>query len=241
MKASVTLFLIGFRQVIKDGILLILLPAPFLLGAILKMGLPIADCMVMTKFQFSLQPWYPLSDALVLTMTPMLMAMISSFLILDERDEGIGAYYAITPASGQAYLIARIVFPMLWAFVFSIIVHQLFALSHYSFYAIISVALIGTLQGVVTCMFLVALASNKVEGLALSKLVGIFALGFPVAWVINSPHKYFFGFLPSFWLGEIAYGAESLAPSTLNVLSGILCATIWILALRKIFLQRARL
>jgi len=41
----------------------------------------------------------------------MLIAMVSAFLLLEERDEGIIAFYQITPAEGYAYLTAL---PSFW-------------------------------------------------------------------------------------------------------------------------------
>ena len=56
-------------------------------------------------------------DGFLLCLTPMFMAMICAFLLLEERDDGLCAYYQITPAAGKAYLAARIGIPMVCALV----------------------------------------------------------------------------------------------------------------------------
>lgn len=240
MSAVWKLFMIGLRQIVRDGMLLILIPAPFLMGAALRLILPLADSIVAEKMNFSLDPWYPLSDTFVMAMTPVMTAMVWAFLMLDERDESIGIYYNITPAGGRAYLMARMGIPMLWAFISSLLVIWLFGLAVGNIVVLLSVAVIGALQGVITCILLVALAGNKVEGLALAKLTSLLLLGLPVAWFIDAPSKYLCGFLPSFWMGEIIYTAYAYEASLalFSGFVGIICSVVWIAVLRRVFLRR---
>lgn len=242
MSAVSKLFWMGFRQIVRDGMLLILLPAPFLMGAALRLLLPFANTLTMREIGLSLVPWYPLSDAIVITMMPIMTAMISAFLMLDERDEGIGAYYAITPAGGTSYLAARIGLPMAWSLISSVIVLHLFALNQIGVSVFLPLVFIATLLGIAIAMLLVTYAGNKVEGLALSKLAGLFTLGIPAAWFLQSPTKIVFSFLPSFWIGESLltvnlYGGTILVP----ILAGIISAIIWIGLLTRAFLRRTNL
>ncbi|MEN1760383.1 hypothetical protein [Anoxynatronum sibiricum] len=233
------IFNVGFRQVLRDGMLLLLIPAPFLMGAVLRYMLPFADKILQQRLDFSLSPWYAVSDAMVLTLTPVMMAMICAFVILDERDEGIGIYYNITPANGYAYLIARIALPMIWGFISSILVVSLFAFTVKDPLIIVISSLIGTLQGVVVGMFLVTVAGNKVEGLALAKLSNIFVMGFIIPWITQSPVRYIFGILPSFWIGEILSnnGIHVFTMLTYGLAGAISCLFL-ITALTKKFLSR---
>ncbi len=239
MKNPVMIFKIGLRQVLRDGMLLILLPAPFLMGAVLRVLVPLADQMLNERMGFSISPWFSVSDAMVLTMTPVMTAMISAFLILEERDEGIGTYYNITPASGYSYLTARIGLPMIWGWTSSILVISLFSINQYGWFEIVVATVIGTLQGVIMSMFLVAFAANKVEGLALAKLSNIFVMGFVIPWLIPWPFKYLFGVLPGFWIGEILKNTNlTILTISLYGLGGLISCLVFILLLTKIFLKR---
>ncbi|NBG88666.1 hypothetical protein [Isachenkonia alkalipeptolytica] len=239
LRNPVKIFKIGFRQVLRDGMLLILIPAPFLMAVAMGVLLPLADQIIQEQTGIVITPWYSVSDALVLTMTPVMTAMISAFLILEERDEGIGVYYNITPAAGYSYLIARLALPMVWGLISSILVIALFAFTVYSPLEIITASVIATLQGGIMSMFLVTVAGNKVEGLALAKLTNIFVMGFIVPWVIASPIRYLFGFLPGFWLGEILSSPGTEASLTiLHGLGGLLIAALWMILLMKLFLRR---
>lgn len=233
------LFKIGYRQVLRDGMLLILIPAPFLMGAALRVLLPFVDGMMQEQIGITLVPWYPVSDALVLTMTPVMTAMICAFVILEERDEGISMYYNITPASGPSYLMARIALPMIWGFLSTVLVIRIFAFGHYDPLILLTSSLIGTLQGVIVSMFLVTVAGNKVEGLALAKLSNIFVMGFVIPWVIHSPVRLIFGILPGFWIGAMLK-AQSLDLLTLTMygLAGLISCGIFMTLLTNMFLRR---
>ncbi len=241
MSAVLKLFASGVSQIFRDGMLALLLPAPFLMGAALRFGLPFADNILIREAGFSIQPWFPLSDAFVMVMTTVMIGMISAFLLLDERDEGIGIYYRITPAGGYAYLAARLGIPMVWALMTSLLVMGFFALALSSAAVILMAAMLATFQGVIACMLLSVVAGNKVEGLALGKIVNLLILGLPAAWFINEPYKYLTGFLPSFWMGEVIYRSTEAGISEvlLPFLAGSLVSVVWIIGLTRAFLYKA--
>ncbi len=236
MNMSLKLFLIGMRQIVRDGMLLVLIPAPFMMGVALRFILPLADSILVRELSFTITPWYPLSDGLVITVAPVITAMVSAFLILDERDEETGIYHNVTPAAGRAYLIARLGYLMVWAFVSTFLVIRLFGLAATGISVLLVAALIGTLQGIIACMLVVVLAGNKVEGLAVSKLTNLLMLGLPAAWFIAAPYKYFLAFLPSFWLGELMLCAGT--PFFINGAAGIVVAVAWVTVLTGWFMRR---
>lgn len=234
MKQTLKLFQIGIKQISKDGMLLVLLPAPFLVGLIFKFVIPFANGILEDRLSFSLLPWYGLVDGILACLNPMFMAMISAFLLLEERDEGIGAFYQITPAEGYPYLTARIGLPMLWAFVSTIIILILFNISALSISTILAVSIISTLTGIFLAMMVVSIAGNRVEGLALSKLMGISSLGLILVWFVPAPHCYFVSFLPSFWIGKLLMDGANL----FSFILGLVLCFLWIAFFTRKFLSR---
>lgn len=234
MKQTIRLFNMGLRQMSSDGMLLMLLPAPFLIGILVKWGIPFASHMTTQYFSFSLQPWYGLADAFLLTLSPLMIAMVSAFLLLDERDEGTGAYYQITPVQGYAYLMARIGLPMAWALICNMVVGMAFGISGLNFQGVLSAGFVGTGAGTACSMMIVTLAGNRVEGLAISKLTGVSLLGILALWFIPAPYQYVLAFLPSFWVGEIVWqGANIFA-----LAGGILTCILWAFVFGKGFLRK---
>jgi len=214
--------------------LLALLPMPFLAGPVFKFAIPAANKVMEENLSFSLAPWYGLIDGVLACLPAMLTATASAFLLLEERDEGIGAFYQITPASGRAYLSARIGMPMLWALAAGVTALLLFNISGLSFAAILASSTISALTGIFSGMMIVSLAGNRVEGLAVSKLTGIIFLGMAVVWLVPAPYHYIAGFLPSFWIGKLLAGDAA----AFSFILGILTCAIWIACFAKRFLNR---
>lgn len=235
MRHTARLFEMGLKQTTRDGMLLILIPAPFFVGLFFKLAVPLINAALIAGFSFSLTAWYGLIDAMLICLTPMFTAMLSAFLLLDERDAGLNAFYQISPVQGCSYLFARIGLPMLWAFVATLIVSSIFNISRLSFGAIFSSALVSGLAGVCSAMMIVSFSGNRVEGLAFSKLMGISFMGVILIWFIPAPYSFFLAFLPSFWVGKILLDGPALT----SLLGGVLSCCAWIALFTKKFLRRA--
>ena len=234
MKYAGKLFAIGCRQVARDGMLAVLLPAPFFVGAFFRFALPLIDTALRAQTGFSLAPWYRLVDGMLICLAPMFTAMIAAFLLLEERDEGLGAFYQVTPAVGGPYLLARIGLPLAWAFLATAAVAAWFHLSPLSLGTILAGALVSSLTAAAMAMMVAALAGNRVEGLALSKLMGIGFVGLLFVWFVPAPTQFLAAFLPSFWIGKIA--AEGVTP--LSLLLGALSGGLWTAFFTGLFLRR---
>ncbi len=234
MKQTIKLFQIGLRQIMRDGMLLALIPAPVIIGLFFKLVIPFTNNIIEEKLSFSLLPWYGLVDGFLICLTPMLTAMITAFLLLEERDEGISSFYQVTPTAGYSYMVARIGFPMVWAIFMTNIIVLICGISGLSVIAVLCCSLISTLMGIALAMMVVTIATNRVEGLAISKLMGISLLGLMAIWVTPAPYDYLTAFLPSFWIGKII--AEGLMPFSL-VMALSLCF-MWIVIFTRRFLTR---
>lgn len=197
------LFYSFIKQIFRDGMLIVLIPTPFLMGIIFRYALPFANRYMQSQIGISIEPYYIFSDLMLVSITPLLSAMVSAFVLLDERDEGITLYYKITPATGWLYFISRLLLPALWSFIATFSVVLLFSHVIHRISIILLITFISILQGVLMGLIIVKLSNNKVEGLAVSKLMAFVMMGFIPAYAIMSPVKYLFGFLPGFWIGEI--------------------------------------
>lgn len=234
MRQTLKVFSIGMQAVRRDAVMLVLIFAPFLMGLAFWLLVPLLNTWLAGSTGFSITPWYPLADALLMVLTPTLLTMSSAFLLLEECDEGTGAYFQITPAGRVRYLAARIGIPAVWGFVCSVLVAALFGLSAMPQASIFAGALVGTAAGVAVGLMITALAANRVEGLAVSKLSGIVLLGLVGAWLVPAPWRWACGFLPSFWLGELSRGAP-LWPA---LLAGLFVSALWALFFGRRFLRK---
>ncbi len=219
------LFKIGLRQITRDGMLLVLLPAPVLIGCLFKFVVPIVNDILIDRLSFTLSPWYGFMDALLICLTPMFTAMISAFLMLEEKDEGIVAFYQISPAGGHSYLTARIGLPILWAFCMTVAITAIFNISGLSMLTIVTASLVSALSGIVMAMALVSLAGNRIEGLALSRIMSIYQIGVVLVWFAPKPVAYASAFLPSYWIGRIIMDGVSLP----TIVIGAIVCVVWLM------------
>jgi fluoroquinolone transport system permease protein len=204
-----------------------LLPAPFLIGLIFKFGALFANGITEDKLSVSLLPWYELVDGMLIYLTPMFTAMICSFLLLEELDEGIGAFYQITPADGYAYLAARIGLPMIWAFAVTVIAGIYFGISGLTMASVLVNSLISALAAISMSVMVVSLAGNRVEGLALSKMMSVSFLGLVLARFVPAPYHYLAAFLPSFWIGKMLTEGLNAFPFALGIATSLLWTAVF--------------
>jgi fluoroquinolone transport system permease protein len=227
MKNGLAVFFGSFTLIRRDPMLVLLLLAPFLAGAALFFGLPFLAGWLLSAFGFDLAVWYPLTDMLSLLLTPMMAGMLSGFLMLDERDEGVGAYYGVTPLGGAGYLFSRLVLPILWSVAVAPLLALLFSLSHPDMPRVLAIAITGGLFGAACALLLMAFAGNKVEGLAVSKMLGITMIPIIIPFLTDSPWGMLAGLFPAYWMGALMKGPLYLFPA------GLLVSAVWLVLLYR--------
>ncbi len=217
MTNTLKMFFGSFTLIRRDPMLVLLMLAPFLAGAAFRFGLPLLHPVLIDAFAFDLTPWYPLVDMLLLTLAPMMAGMLCGFLMLDERDEGVGEYYTVTPLGGAGYITSRLALPVLWSIVIAPVLMLLFSLSQPDMLRVLCVAVTGGLFGAVNTLMLLSLAGNKVEGLAVSKMLGLTMLPMLVPIITGSPWGIIAGVFPAFWLGAQLQGPLWQFPAAVAV------------------------
>ncbi|PRC54963.1 fluoroquinolone transporter permease, partial [Mycobacterium sp. ITM-2017-0098] len=69
--------------------------------------------------------------------------------------------------------------------------------------ALIPIGMVAGLSAVVTLLLIVAVASNKIQGIALVRLLGIVIAGLPcLPWFVDSAWNLAFGLLPPYWAAK---------------------------------------
>lgn len=240
MKQTIRLLKGSAVQIYRDQMLLALCIAPFLVGIALKVLLPQADILLIKYLNFTIQPYYLMADAFILTMGAMMIGLMVGLLMLDERDDGICVYFSVTPVGGIAYLVSRLVLPFFYSLATTMIVLSFTALGGLAYGWLLAPAVISAFAGVNMAMILVSIASNKVEGLAVSKLLGILIFGIPLAWFAHSNLRFIGYLLPTYWIADmlIQIDAGQLLNYIADFILGMLCVSIWIAGLYRLFIRK---
>lgn len=200
--------IVSFKQFINqiknDAMLFMACIAPVLCGMLFKFGIPYAERALMNSLSRDavLSPYFLIFDLFLSVLTPMMFCFVSSMVMLEEIDDGIAKYFAITPLGKSGYLFSRLGFSMIISFFMTIIVMYIFSLSRLNFGIIILISIVSSMLGYIMSIMVISISSNKVEGMAAVKLSGITMLGIPAPFFVNENIQFLFSPLPSFWISK---------------------------------------
>ena len=213
-----------FRQIKSDPMMFAACFTPFIMGALIKFGIPFLERIT----EFSLQGYYPIFDLLLSIMAPVLLCFAFAMITLEEIDDKVSRYFSITPLGKAGYLFTRLVVPAIISAVIAYIVLLLFSLEKLSIGMTICLALLGSVQAIIVSLMIITLSSNKLEGMAVTKLAALTLLGIPAPFFIDSYYQFLVGFLPSFWVAKALQNEEVLYFSI-----GLVVALVWYYFLTK--------
>ena len=139
----------------------------------------------------------------LLILIPFIFSFISAFLILDERDEHILTVLRVMPISRNYYLIYRMLFISIIAFIVLLIFPPTSGLienTQFSYIAYIPVAILFALFTPFIALLVSSFATNKVQAFAIFKIGGSVFLLPIFAFLLNlDTVKYIFSPIPNFW------------------------------------------
>ena len=204
MRAVNRMFIYMVKQITQEMMMLMLAIAPVLVGVFFRIGIPLLENTVLNHYglERKLVPYYEIFSWLLAMLTGMLFAFVGGLVVLGEIDDNVAKYVMITPAGMGGYLSSRIIMPALISGALTLVLVPFFSLSYIGMVRLIVMVMSTMLSGIVTAMLVVAISSNKVEGMAVGKLSGLFGVTFFVPLAINGTIKYAFCLFPMFWIGE---------------------------------------
>lgn len=226
-------FQAGLTLIRRDSMLAMLLPAPVLAGAMFRYGLPALDGWLAGALGHGpvLHQFALMLDLLLLLLIPYLLNMAAAMIMLEERDEGITPYLAVSPPGTAGYLTGRLVLPAAASAVLSAALFMVFRSSGLSTVRAVPIALLAAAAAVAVCTGVTAFAGNKVEGLALMKLGGLSLMGIQAPMFISGAAQYLFSPLPSFWMAKAAMEQTGWL---LFLAAGLAVSALWILLFFRI-------
>ncbi|MCP3262938.1 ABC transporter permease [Clostridioides difficile] len=213
-----------FKQIKSDPMMFAACFTPFVMGALIKFGIPFLERIT----DFSLQTYYPIFDLLLSIMAPVLLCFAFAMITLEEIDDKVSRYFSITPLGKSGYLFTRLGVPSIISAVIAFIVLLLFSLEKLSIGMTICLALLGSVQAIIVSLMIITLSSNKLEGMAVTKLAALTLLGIPSPFFIDSYYQFSVAFLPSFWVAKAMQNEAVLYFSI-----GLMVALVWYYFLTK--------
>lgn len=192
-------------EIKNDFMMAVCIAAPVLMGVAFHFAIPFLEDILCDHFAKAqiIAPYYILFDLLLAIMTPTMFCFAGVLTMLEELDLGITRYYFVTPVGRRGYLTSRLFVPAVLATAYGASMLAVFTVAKIDIALIFAFSICGGLMAMICSLIVVALAKNKIEGMALVKLCGLLVVGLPVAYFVDSPIRYIFGILPSFWMAEL--------------------------------------
>lgn len=200
------------RGTYRDPLLVMLVLAPVIwTGGTVLLIPPLTDTLL-RRYDFNLVPYYPLVITALLLLTSIIIAgALAAFLVLDEVDSGtltvlrvapvpLGAFLSYRAATVVAVTTAYVVTTM----TFSGLLRPGLTLT------LVPIGMVAGFAAVVTMLTIVAVANNKIQGIAMVRLLGIIIAGLPcLPWFVDSAWNLAFGVLPPYWAAKAFWVATA--------------------------------
>lgn len=219
------------KQIWRDGALRLLLIAPALILGVFGFGVPALGHWAHTRYGMDWTPFRPFIAGFAAMLSPLLYGFMATFLVVDERDEGLIEYFRVTPLAAKGYLRHRL--GMVWTLgtTGAALTLALLWPGGLACWLCLTMGIILGMQGMLFTLAISTLAGNKVEALALGKAAGL-TLAFPaLAYFVDAPLRFLAAPLPHFWMGHLLrhMAGDGAVLPTLMLAFGLHLAAILIL------------
>lgn len=189
------------KSIKRDSLLIYMIIVPPIMVLAVRWILPWLTGRLAEVYDFDLVPYYPmLLSFFFMLQLPLLFGMLVGLLILDERDDDNLTALRVTPISMTGYTLYRVGTAMILSTLYVVAALPLTGMTTPRLLpAILPVAILSGILAPLFGLGIATFASNKVEGLALVKALGIFLLGPLVAYFMDSNWQLLLGALPTYW------------------------------------------
>ncbi len=199
------------RGTYRDPLLVMVVLAPVIYTVAVAVITPRVTAMLERRYGFDLVPYYPLVLTGFLLLTSIvIVGALAALLVLDELDAGTLTALRVTPVPLSRYFGYRSGTVVLVTAVYVVTTMALSGLLAPGLVPVlVPIGLLAGLSAVVTLLLVVAMANNKIQGLAAVRALGLLLAGLPcLAWFVQSGWNLAFGLLPPYWAAKAFWVAN---------------------------------
>lgn len=220
------------RGTYRDPLLVMLVLAPVIWTVGTVVLVPPLTATLARRYDFDLVPYYPLViTALLLLTSIIIVGGLAAFLVLDEIDAGTLSALRVTPVSLATFFAYRAATVVVITTVYVVATMSFSGIPQPGLVpALVPIGMVAGLSSVVTLLLIVSVASNKIQGIAMVRLLGIVIAGLPcLPWFVDSAWNLAFGVLPPYWAAKAFWVASDHGTWWPYLVGGVVynLAVIW--------------
>jgi fluoroquinolone transport system permease protein len=193
------------RGTYRDPLLVMIVVAPAIWTTGVALLTPRVTTLLADRYGFDLVPFHPLILTAFLLLTSIIIAGgLAAFLVLDEVDAGTLTALRVTPVPLSTFFAYRAATVVAVTTIYVIATMSFSGILQPGLIpALIPIGLLAGLSAVVTLLMILAVASNKIQGVAAVRALGMLISGLPcLPWFIHSGWNLAFGVLPPYWAAK---------------------------------------
>jgi len=222
------------RGTYRDPLLVMIIVAPVIWTTGVALLTPRFTELLADRNGFDLVPYYPLIlTAFLLLTSIIIVGGLAAFLVLDEVDAGTLTALRVTPVPLAAFFTYRAATVMVLTTIYVIATMSFSGILEPGLApALVPIGLLSGLSAVVSLLLIVVLASNKIQGLAAVRALGMLMAGLPcLPWFVDSGWNLAFGVLPPYWAAKAFWVASDHGTWWPYLLGGVVynLAVAWLL------------
>lgn len=198
------------RSIVRDPFTRLLLAAPLLLVAVVRLGEPVVARLLAAETGVRAADHHAAAAAFLLLMVvPFLLGSLMGLLLLDERDGGILTALRVTPVSLRGYGLYRMGLAAGLTGLALLPGLPASGLLTVDLAAAVPAIALSALLAPLPAVLLGGFAGNKVEGMAVLKAMGLPLFSPVLAGFVDAPWRWVFALVPTFWPAEALWRADA--------------------------------
>jgi hypothetical protein len=203
MQKYLSIIAYDLRNTRRDPTLLLIFWVPFLILAVVRFGIPI-----LVSYLPVVSNYYLIIIAFFALLNAVFPGFILSFILLDEKDMNLFPVIQVTPVSLSGFLIARILFMIIFGFLGSLLLIIFNGIVWIPYTQAMALALLCALNVPILILLISTLAKNKIEGLTLLKAATITLVIPSTVLFIDTTFENLLAIFPAFWVYRFIDGAS---------------------------------
>ncbi len=198
------------KLVVRDRFLIGMVLYMVVFALVVRFGLPPGTRALVRSTGFDLSSYYPLIGSFLAVMATSLAGLLTGFLLLEEKEDRTLRALLVSPLRLRTYLGYRMAAPMALGCLAMPAVVLIAGVAVPPLWPLIAIALVASLFGVITALFVPATADDKITAFAMAKILSAASL-IPVgAYFVRDPWQYLFGVYPPYWVFRAYWEASSV-------------------------------